>query len=106
MIHFYFLYLYRLNLFLKIKNVLFVYNIFNMCMQPCIIFFSLFYSINFMCVLCYKLILINKFIKYNRVNDLCCNIKYLDLYFVSNFSSFVFIYHQFIFLLNYPDFMT
>jgi hypothetical protein len=27
MIHFYFLYLYRLNLFLKIKNVLFFYNI-------------------------------------------------------------------------------
>ena len=33
-----------------------------------------------MCVdLCYKLILINKFIKHNQLNNLCCDIKYLDL---------------------------
>jgi len=38
---------------------------------------------------CYKLILINKFIKHDRVNSLFCYIKYLDLYLSS---IFIFIY--------------
>jgi len=31
----------------------------------------------------YKIILINKFIKYNQINDSCFDIKYIGLYFLS-----------------------
>ena len=41
----------------------------------------------------YKLILINKFIKYNKFNDPCCDIKYIDIYLSLNFSKYIFIYH-------------
>jgi len=41
----------------------------------------------------YKLILINKLIKHYRINDSWCVIKYIDLYFSSNFCNFIFIYH-------------
>jgi hypothetical protein len=33
----------------------------------------------------YKLILINKFTKHNLINNLCCDIKYFDLYLSLNF---------------------
>ena len=33
----------------------------------------------------YRLILVNKFTKYNKVNESCYNIKYLDLYLSLNF---------------------
>jgi hypothetical protein len=58
---------------------------------PFILFNKIYVSINFY----YKLILINKFIKQNRINDIYCAIKYLDLYLSFNFCNFVFIYHQF-----------
>ena len=46
-----------------------------------------------MCVdLYYKLILINKFIEHNQVNDLYYDIKYLDLHLFLNFSNYIFIY--------------
>jgi hypothetical protein len=64
--------------------------------------FILFYSINFMCVhLYYKLIFINKFIKHNQINDLNCDIKYLDLYWFLVFSNYVFIYHYFFFIYSH-----
>ena len=53
----------------------------------------------------YKLILINKFIKHNHVNDMCCVIKYLDLYLLFIFCNFIFIYSQFSFLSKYLDFI-
>jgi hypothetical protein len=61
--------LYRLNNF---------YNIFNICnLAKCVLSFILFNKF-YMCVnMYYKLIFINKFIRHNRVNDSCCNIKYL-----------------------------
>jgi hypothetical protein len=60
MIHFYFLYLYRLNLFLKIKNVLFIFIIFLIYAALHNIFFILFNKF-YVCVdLCYRLILIKK----------------------------------------------
>jgi len=48
----------------------------------------------------YIMILVNKVTKYSKVNDLCYNIKYLDLYLSLNFplaflimgNDFVFIY--------------
>jgi hypothetical protein len=36
--------------------------------------------------------MINKFIKHNRINYPCWDIKYLDLYFSFSFFSFIFIY--------------
>ena len=55
-----------------------------------------------MCVhLYYKLIFINKFIKHNQVNDLNCDIKYLDLYWFLDFSNYVFIYHYFFFIYSH-----
>ena len=43
--------------------------------------FFLFYSINLMCINFYfELILINKFIKHNQVNNSYCDIKYLDFF--------------------------
>jgi len=41
----------------------------------------------------YKLILVNKFIEHNQVNNPYCNIKYLDLHLALNFFNYVFIYH-------------
>ena len=54
------------------------YNIFNICnLAKCVLSFILFNKF-YMCVnMYYKLIFINKFIRHNRVNDSCCNIKYL-----------------------------
>ena len=51
----------------------------------------------------YKLVLINKFIKYNQVNDLCCDFKYLDLHLSLNFlNMFLFIIDElFIYLFIY-----
>ena len=46
----------------------------------------------------YKVVLINKFIKYNQVNDMCGAIKYLDLYLYFNFHNFIFIYYQIFFI--------
>jgi len=40
----------------------------------------------------YRLISVNKFTKYNKVNEPCYNIKYLDLYLFLNFSTCVFNY--------------
>ena len=40
----------------------------------------------------YRLILVKKFTKYNKVNEPCYNIKYLDLYLSLNFSTCVFNY--------------
>ena len=61
--------------------------------------FFLFYSINFMGMfisiivsLNKKIILVNKFIKYNQVNVSCCSIKYLDLLQALDFSSSDFSY--------------
>jgi len=65
---------------------------------PSILFNKFHVSISFY----YKLILINKFIKHNRVNALCCAIKYLNLYLSLDFCTFVFIYPHF-FLFNYYD---
>ena len=71
-------------------------------MQLCMKFFPLlFYSINLICVsisiiIClnkYKIILINKFNKYNWVNILSFEIKYFNLCLSHNFSSFIFKYH-------------
>jgi len=39
-----------------------------------------------------KMILIDKVIEHNQVNDLCCYIKYLDLRLSLEFSSYVFSY--------------
>jgi hypothetical protein len=81
-----------LNLLLKIKKIFYFFIIFLIYVA----LHSLFFSINLMCVdLCYKLILINKFTKYKRINDPCCDIKYCDLYLFLNFFSFVFIYYHF-----------
>jgi hypothetical protein len=57
-------------------------------MQPCmVIFLFLFYSINLICVsisiivyLNDKIILINKFSKYNQINIMSFEIKCLDLH--------------------------
>ena len=68
-----------------------IYAILHGIFFPFILFNKFYVSINFY----YKLILINKFIKQNRVNDLYCAIKYLDLYLSLNFYNFIFIYHQF-----------
>jgi len=62
---------------------------------PSILFNKFYVFISFY----YKLILINKFIKHNRVNVSCCAIKYLDLYLSLDFCTFVFIYHHFFFYL-------
>jgi hypothetical protein len=69
-------------------------------MQPCIIFvFILFYLINLLCVyFYYKLILINKFIRHNQVNDPSYDIKYLDWYWSLIFFNYIFIYHSWIFV--------
>ena len=42
----------------------------------------------------YKIILINKFIKYNQINDPCFDIKYIGLY-LSLYSSNLFIVNDF-----------
>jgi len=39
----------------------------------------------------FELILINKFIKHNQVNDSYCDIKYLDLLLFLNFYNVVFV---------------
>jgi hypothetical protein len=62
---------------------------------PFILFNKLYVYINFY----YKINLINKFIKHNRINDLCCAIKYLDLYLFFYFWNFVFTYYQIFFYL-------
>jgi hypothetical protein len=54
---------------------------------PFILFNKIHMFVNFY----YKLILINKFIKHNRVNDPCCAIKYLDLYLAFNYCNFIFL---------------
>jgi hypothetical protein len=58
-----------------------------------------FYLINLICVFIFiivwlnkKIILINKFNKYNRINILSCVIKYLDLHLSFNFFNFIFCY--------------
>ena len=66
---------------------------------------------NFMCVdFCCKLNFINKFIEHNRINNLYCANKYIDLYLFLNFFSFFllivnnffFIYiNNYIFILSY-----
>jgi hypothetical protein len=62
---------------------------------PCINFLFYFILFNkfYVCFnFCYKLILINNFVKHNRVNDPCCDIKYLDLHLSLNLSNYIFIY--------------
>ena len=66
-------------------------------MLPYKVFFLFFYSINLIyvsisIVVCLnkKVILINKFSKYNQVNVLLFKTKYLDLYTSLDFSSFIF----------------
>ena len=58
-------------------------------------------SINFMCVsfyykfyvfFYYKFILIKEFIKHNQKNYLCCDIRYIDLYFSLSFLNLIFVY--------------
>jgi len=60
--------------------------------QPYIILFSfiVFNKFNVCIGLYYKFILINKFIKQNWVNYLCCDIKYFDLHLSLSVFSFVF----------------
>jgi len=43
----------------------------------------------------YKIILINKFIKYNQINDPCFDIKYIGLYLSLYSSNFFFIVNDF-----------
>jgi hypothetical protein len=47
-----------------------------------------------------KVILIDKFSKYNQVNILSCKIKYLDLHLAFDFSSFILSYRLWFFLFN------
>jgi len=62
---------------------------------------------NFMCVdFCCKLNFINKFIEHNRINNLYCANKYIDLYLFLNFFSFFFLlivnnFYLFIYINNY-----
>ena len=83
-IYIYILKIYFLMIFLISATL---HNIF----LPFILFNKFYVSISFY----YKLILINKFIKHNRVNVSCCAIKYLDLYLFLDFCTFVFIYRHF-----------
>ena len=52
------------------------------------IFFILFNKFYMRVNFCYELIFINKFIKYNHVNDPYCDIKYFGLLLSLNFFSF------------------
>jgi hypothetical protein len=81
------------------KNTYFNIYIYIYIVVYDIFFLIYFYSISFMCVyisivvwLNKNLILINKFSKYNRVNILCCGIKYLDLLLSLDFFNFAFNY--------------
>ena len=58
---------------------------------PFILFNKFYMCINF----CYKLIFLNKYIKYNQVNDTFYNIKYLNLHSFFNFSGFFFIVNDY-----------
>ena len=87
-----------MNFIFKIKNIYFLI-IFLICAALHNDFFLLFYSINFIgkfisiiVSLNKKIILVNKFIKYNQVNVSCCPIKYLDLLQALDFSSSDFSY--------------
>jgi hypothetical protein len=51
----------------------------------------------------YKLILINIFIKHNRINNLYCAFKYFDLHLSLNFFSFFSIYRNFFIELFWPQ---
>jgi hypothetical protein len=73
--------LYRLNLFFKIKNVLF-FIIFLIRAGLDSIYFLWFYSINF--------IVFFPFILHNRVNDSCCDIEYFYLHLSLHFFLFCF----------------
>jgi hypothetical protein len=85
-------FLYKLNLFLKIKNIdFFIIFLIYAILHSIFSFYKFYVYVDFY----YKLILIINFIKYNWLNDMCCGIKYPDLYFSLNFSSFVFIHCQF-----------
>ena len=64
-------------------------------MEPCIFFL---YSINFMCIdfyykfyvfFYYKFILIEKFIKCNKLNYSCCDVKYFDIHLLLNFLQYL-----------------
>jgi hypothetical protein len=81
-IYFYFIYI---KLIFKNKKHFFFYNLICaiLIFFPFILFNKIYMYINF----CYKLIFINKFIKYNQVNDTFYNIKYLNLSLFLNFCS-------------------
>jgi hypothetical protein len=85
LIYIFFNLLYRWTLFLKIKINLFLNNIFNMCNLA--LFFCFSFIHNLICMSIFiivwlnkKIIWINKFSKYNRVNITSCEIKYIDLH--------------------------
>ena len=75
--------------------------IFMCYMQPCIVcfFFYNYCSVDFMCVYCkfyvffyYKFIFTSEFIKHDQVNYSCCDVRYLDLYFLLGFLNFNFFF--------------
>jgi len=81
--------LYTRTLFLKIKNVYFSDNIYNMCNFIWYCFSLLFYLINLIYVFIFniislnkKLILINKFNKHNWINVLFINTFYFSILFL------------------------
>jgi hypothetical protein len=67
------------------------------------VFFFILFNKLYVCVdFYYKLILINKFIKHNWVNDSGCDIKYLNLY-LSLIFLVLFLFIVSFFLLTYLD---
>ena len=85
-----------------IKYLFFI--IFSICVAMYSFFFPfMIFKKNYVCVdFYYRLILVNKFIKYNQVNDPCFNIKYLIYICFSIFPlAFLIIGNDFIFSFIY-----
>jgi hypothetical protein len=80
-------------LFYFFKKKIF-FTIFFICaLHKMFFFYFILFNKFYVCFnFCYKLILINNFVKHNRVNDPCCDIKYLDLHLSLNLSNYIFIY--------------
>jgi len=100
LIHLYFFFIFSIDEFYFWKQKKYVQIIFLICAVLHDFFLFLFYSINLICVSIFiiiclnkKIILTNKFSKYNRVNISSFKIKYLNRHLSLNFSSFIFKYH-------------
>ena len=96
-VNYYFLIFFKINDFF---SLIFFFRlsdyIYNMCNHAWCIFPLLFYSINLICIFIFiiiffnkKIILINKFSKYNQINFLYFRIKYLHQHLTLNFQSFI-----------------